>query len=390
MEQVPTTTAGQEHGRELEVLTTVATALNGSASLSEALQISLTQVAELLHLRTGWVWLLDGETAVPYLAAARNLPAALRDHPERLQGRCQCLSALAKGELDAAANVVTCSRLEWLAEGTAGLRFHASVPLHARGERVGVLNVASREWRELSPDELRLLRVVGDMVGLGIERSRLFERCAVAGAAEERNRLAREIHDTLAQGLAGTAMQLETADALLEEGAGAERVREVVQQALQSTRQNLEDVRRSVLDLRPRPLQERSLPRALRELCRERTSAGGPSISFTLSGQERLLPPAVEAGLYRVAQEAVANALRHADPGSVLLTLVLEEDRVTLAVEDDGRGFSGATSCRAPEGETPHFGLVGMCERLRLLGGHFDVQSTPAEGTRVLASVPLS
>src|SRR5690606_9342105 len=166
------------------------------------------------------------------------------------------------------------------------LRFHASVPLHARGARVGVMNVASTEWRELSPDELRLLHLVAHMLGLGIERSRLFERCAVSGAAEERNRLAREIHDNLAQGLAATALQLETADALLEAGADPERVRLSVRRALQSTRQNLEDARRSVLDLRPRPLQGRTLSRALAELCEQRNDDAAARVTFQLEGDD--------------------------------------------------------------------------------------------------------
>jgi two-component system, NarL family, sensor kinase len=380
----------EQRERELEILTSVATALNRSASLSAALETSLSQVAELLHLSTGWVWLLDEATGRPYLAASQNLPAALRDHPERMQGRCYCLSSLQKGELDGAANVLTCSRLEWLTDETAGLRFHASVPLHARGERVGVMNVASTEWRELAPEELRLLHVVGDLLGLGIERSRLYERCAVTGAAEERNRLAREIHDTLAQGLAATALQLETADALLEAGADADRVRSAVRRALESTRQNLEDARRSVLDLRPRPLQGRSLAGALAELCEQRDAEGVPRVVFQLRGDDRPLPSSVEAGLYRVAQEALANALRHAGAGTITVGLSVERERATLQVEDDGRGF-GVSAC--DEGVEPErvegFGLVGMCERARLLGGAFDVQSSPGEGTRVQVAVPL-
>lgn len=387
MEAIETGATLEQRERELGILTAVTTALNGSATLTEALETALALVAELLQLRTGWVWLFDEGGGSPYLAAAQNLPEALRDHPERMTGRCFCLNALGKGELDSAANVLTCSRLEGLTVGTAGLRVHASVPLHARGERVGVMNVASTEWRELSPDELRLLHLVGEMLGLGIERSRLFERSAAAGATEERNRIAREIHDTLAQGIAATALHLETADALLEAGAEPQRVRVAVQRALESTRQNLEDARRSVLDLRPRPLQGRSLARALGELCAQRNDAGGPRVSFQLRGRDRPLSPGVEAGLYRIAQEALTNAVRHASPSQVSVQLVLSPEEITLVIEDDGRGFEGAVSCR---GATPNhgFGVVGMCERVRLLGGSFDVQTAPGIGTRVEVRVP--
>lgn len=375
---------------ELEVLTSVVTALNSSEGLEEALRIALAQVAELLHLETGWVWLVGEESREPYLAAAQNLPEALANHPERMRGQCFCLGALRKGELDDAANVFACSRLEWLTEGTEGLRFHASVPLHARGERVGVMNVASTGWRELSRSELRLLRIIGDMVGLGIERSRLFARSALAGAAEERNRLAREIHDTLAQGLAATVMQLETADALLEAGADGERVRAAVRQALESNRRNLEDARRSVLNLRPRPLQNRSLATALAELVRERAQPDGPRLSFSLRGQELPLAPAVETGLYRVAQEALGNALRHARASSITVTLDFAEGELALEIEDDGRGLEQKNCVPARESSDGRgYGVVGMCERLRLLDGRFEVQSTRGEGTRVRATVPL-
>ncbi len=98
-------------------------------------------------------------------------------------------------------NVVTCSRLKNLVDGTDGLRYHASIPLYAHGKQLGVLNVASTDWRELSQEDLQLLYTVGDLLGIAVERARLFARSAHLGALEERNRLARELHDTLAQGL---------------------------------------------------------------------------------------------------------------------------------------------------------------------------------------------
>ena len=104
------------------------------------------------------------------------------------------------------------------------------------------MNLASPEWRKLSPDDLRLLHTVGDMLGVAIDRARLYARSIETGAVEERNRLAREIHDTVAQGLAATAMQLDTADALLQSGAAKARVRAALGEALRLTRGNLEEV----------------------------------------------------------------------------------------------------------------------------------------------------
>jgi two-component system NarL family sensor kinase len=141
------------------------------------------------------------------------------------------------------------------------LRYHASIPLCAHGKKLGVLNVASPDWRQLSAADRRRLDTVGDQVAIAVERARLFVGQAEFGATVERIRLAREIHDTLAQGLAAITMQLETADTLLEAGAGLDRIQQAVGQALSPARANLEEARRSVLDLRAAALEGRTLAR---------------------------------------------------------------------------------------------------------------------------------
>jgi two-component system NarL family sensor kinase len=381
-----------QRNRELAILNTIAADLNRELDLRRALETTLRHVADLCGLRTGWVWLLDS-AGEPGLAASLNLPPALACAPERMRGTCYCLDAYRAGALGGAANVsiIACSRLKNLVDGTDGLRFHASVPLYAHGRPLGVLNVASPSWQKLTPGELRLLYTVGDLLSIAVERARLFARGAELGALEERNRLAREIHDTLAQALAAIALKLETADALLEgEGPSPAGARAAVAQALELTRRGLDDARRSVLDLRPAPLDGRGLAAALRELAAEAADAnaqeaspGSLEVSVHVEGDDALLPPRVTLGLYRVAQEAVANALRHAGAASLELRLVVGESRASLAVSDDGRGFS-------PGSPAPgHFGLVGAGERARLLGGELRVESAPGAGARLIVEVPL-
>ena len=245
------------------------------------------------------------------------------------------------------------------------------------------MNVASPGWRSLSPEDLQLLYTVGDLLSIAVERARLADRSAEVGAAEERNRLAREIHDTLAQGLTATTLQLESADALLEAGAPPGRARGPLRRALSLARSNLEEARRSVLDLRAAPLEGRSLSGALKSLIERWEAETGVSARYVAVNGARPLPPGVEVALYRIAQEALANVARHAAAGRATVRLAVTPERVRLVVEDDGRGFDAS---EVPDG---HHGLVGMRERAELLGGTFEVVSVPGAGTRVEAAVPL-
>jgi len=346
----------------------------------------LAQVAELLDLETSWIWLLREDSGKAYLAAAQNLPPALAV-PQRMEGTCYCLDAFRAGDMAGADNigVITCTRLRWLEDGTAGLKYHASIPLYHGDKKLGVLNVASVDWRELSPDDLRLLYTVGDLLTIAIERARLFAHSTRLGAVEERNRLAREIHDTLAQGLAAISLQLETADALLEVNADIERLRRPVRQALTLARANMEEARRSVLDLRAAPLEGRSLAEAIKALIDSLATISGRSLqrAFEVSGSDQPLPVALEAGLYRIAQEAIANVIQHANAKHLSVTLTTTAEQVQLVIEDDGRGFDPVQI--SPE----RYGLVGLNERARLLGGSLTLSTDTGTGTRVEVTIPL-
>jgi len=376
-----------QRNRELMILNSIAQALNASVEMNEALRAALAQVAELLGLHTGWIWLLNDETGESYLAAAQSLPPGLTKDPSRMSGSCYCLDTFRIGDLNGAANVnvVKCSRLSGLVGETEtdGLRYHASIPLYAHGKKLGVLNVASTDWRKLSADNLRLLYTVGDLVSIAIERARLYAQSMRAGAVEERNRLAREIHDTLAQGLAAIGLQLECADCLLDDESAAKQAQEVVRQALILTRSNLEEARRSVRDLRAAPLEGRSLPEALQTLANEWTAQGNPRVKFEIAGESRPLPVRIENGLYRMAQEALTNIARHANASRVHMRIVTTPHRIRLSVEDNGHGFDVAGS----SGE--HYGLVGLNERARLLAGTLRVQSSAGAGTRLSLTIPL-
>jgi two-component system NarL family sensor kinase len=391
---------------ELAILYAVAGYLNHKVDVQEALQEVLARVTELLGLRTGWVWLLN-EQGQPYLAASQALPPYLADHPERMTGYCHCLDTFLDGALEGAANidVLRCSRLKNAERdsdpSSLGLRFHASVPIYAGNVPLGVMNVASEDWRELKADELQLLHIISDQIGLAMQRARLsaeHTRAATRLATiEERNRLAREIHDTLAQGLAAITLQLETADALAE--TRPQRAHEAIQCALSLARRNLEEARRSVMDLRAAELQNHTLPEALAALAcgedgqgairkQQGTAEAVPLVQYgyTPAYHFPALPARIEAGLYRVAQEAITNARKHAGAQHIEMTLTADEECVRLVVQDDGCGFDPDMVTQTSG--LGHFGLTGMAERVKLLGGNMCIESTPGAGTCIDVSVP--
>lgn len=376
--------------RELAMLNRIAEALSRSVDLHEAVQTTLSYMADLLGLRTGWVWLLREGTDQSYLAAARNLPPGLANYPRRMEGWCYCLDTFRGGDMAGAANVniITCTRLQALVADTDGLRYHASIPLYAsRGEKLGVLNLASPDWRELAPDDLRLLHTVGNLLSIAIERARLYARSVELGALEERARLARELHDTVAQGLTATALQLESADALLDAIHDAGRaevdVHSAVRRALELTRATLEEVRRSVMDLRAAPLEGQSLAHALRALAKREPLPDGAHLRVSITGANYPLPPHLESGIYRIVQEAINNIARHAQARHASVRLTITPQQVRCVIRDDGRGFD-------PFHTPAHrFGLIGITERARLLGGTLRIQSSPGAGAVVEFTIPL-
>ena len=380
------TKPGSGRPRELRILNAIAEALNSAPDVQQALEQTLALVTELLGLETGWVWLLDPETDHFYSAAARNLPPYLRE-PVRMTGSsCWCLTLFRQGKL-APTNVdlIECSRLEPAVtandtEATRGLRYHASIPLYFQEKPLGIMNITGPSWRELTAEELRLLATIAHQLGIAIERAQLAEETTRLARAEERARLAREIHDTLAQDLTAIILHLEGALPYLV--TDPERARERLERALTTARSSLEEARRSVLDLRAAPLAGKPLAEALAALGRAFTSETGIRTHLRVTGS-RALPPRAEVELFRIAQEALANARRHARATEVLLTLQTRTDSVRLSLQDDGQGLD----LKAIPADSQ--GIVGMRERTRLLGGRLRIESRPGRGTRVTVTAPL-
>jgi signal transduction histidine kinase len=232
---------------------------------------------------------------------------------------------------------------------------------------------------------------VGTVVRQSRERQRLIEQLQAtraelataerqAGKLAERQRLARDLHDTLTQGFASVVLLLEAAQESLALGRPVDRH---IQQALRAARDNLAESRRVLWALRPRPLAEQPLPQALGELTGRLAEETGLRAEALVTGTVRSLPAQVEETLLRVGQEALANVRKHAAASRLTVTLSYLDDAVTLDVHDDGVGFEQAAAATAGGG----LGLVAMRERVEGLGGRLVVESAPGEGTTIAVEV---
>jgi signal transduction histidine kinase len=243
---------------------------------------------------------------------------------------------------------------------------------------------------ELAEANHRLEEMIAENTGL---QAQLLTQAREAGAGDERQRMAREIHDTIAQGLTGIVTQLEAAQ---QSGDDAERERRI-DNAKRLARDSLAEARRSVQALRPQALEDSKLPEALADEVARWSATSGVAGEVETTGEARALHPEVEVTLLRVAQEALANVAKHAGASRAGVTLSYMEDVVSLDVRDDGAGFAAAALAEESRanghlaGENPAaggFGLIAMRQRVSRLAGQLEIESEPGAGTAVSASLP--
>jgi len=251
---------------------------------------------------------------------------------------------------------------------------------------------------ELAEANQRLEEMMAENTGL---QAQLLIQAREAGAGDERQRMAREIHDTLAQGLTGIITQLEAAQ---QTASDAERERRIGN-AKRLARDSLAEARRSVQALRPQALENSRLPEALADEMARWSATSGVAGEVETTGDARALHPEVEVTLLRVAQEALANVAKHAGASRAAVTLSYMEDVVSLDVRDDGAGFipptppppsnvskvngSKVNGSKVNGGPSDGgFGLIAMRQRVSRLAGQLEIESEPGAGTAVSASLP--
>ncbi|MEY3896165.1 MAG: hypothetical protein RLZZ214_1685, partial [Verrucomicrobiota bacterium] len=211
----------------------------------------------------------------------------------------------------------------------------------------------------------------------------ISDKLRTEAVGEERDRMARELHDTLEQQLSGVALQLDSLDhAVTQNPAAASATLSLARRMLRYTRH---EARRSVWDLRSKVLENDGLSAALRAI--QETSGGpaGPAIAVHVSGEEHVLSAGVDFHLLRIAQEATTNAIKHGAASTIRIELEYLTDATRLIIRDDGRGFDPAAAQSSPG---PHFGLLGMRERAGKIGATLTFDSAPGSGCTVTATLP--
>jgi PAS domain S-box-containing protein len=256
------------------------------------------------------------------------------------------------------------------------------IPMSAGGQLKGAIGLRFVQARTFRDAEMQLAQALANQAMLMLELSRLSLEGREAAVVAERNRIARDVHDTIAQGLTGVIVQLEAAADATSKGLPSE-ARGHLERAGDLARESLREARRSVKALRPQVLQNVDLSTAMSELAAKMIQGTNLRAHFTLSGTVFALPTEWEDNLLRIGQEVVTNALRHALASELRIELTFAPAQITLQITDNGRGFDVA----APR---DGFGLVGMRERADSMGGRMSIRSATGHGTSIRIVLPVS
>jgi signal transduction histidine kinase len=269
----------------------------------------------------------------------------------------------------------------WWPSAHPEMRSFLGVPIVARGGVIGAFYLTDKEGADVFDEaDQRLIEMLAAHAAVAIENARLFERSRELSIVEERNRVARELHDSVSQRLFGVVLAVETAVELLDRDPAAARVQ--LERAQQLAHGSMDELRSLIFELRPAALADEGLAAALGKHIGVLRHVHDQDIALRVAGTARL-GAAAESQVFRIAQEAVNNALRHAGAQHIAVGLDARNGGVALTVEDDGAGFDpGARALRARR-----LGLTSMEERARALGGTLTIDSRPGAGTRIRLEV---
>jgi PAS domain S-box-containing protein len=368
--------------RELTVLYDVTAVASASLDLDRVMAESLRRVLDVMDSELGFIHLVEDETGQLRLAASLNAtPEILANITSILPG-----SGIAGRVVQEGAPIVVPSLRDDphalpAAQLLSPRQAYLGAPMRAKGRVVGVLGVIGRETQQFGVEEVALLASIADQVGVAVDNARLYGQAEQLAVLQERDRLARELHDSVTQSLYSANLMVETARRSAASGQH-EQLNSYLARLAEVVQGTLKEMRLLVYELRPPVLVQEGLVAALQK--RLDAVEGRAGVDARLLVEGNVAPaPAVEEALYRIIQEALNNALKHSAARSVAVRIEATGDELRLEVTDDGRGFE-LKDARDRGG----MGLVTMRERAEGLQGTFEISSTLGQGTTVRVQVP--
>ena len=353
----------------------------------------LSTIARLLNAQNVTLWLFDESTdsLILRLMADGEKPAAPDpEHPFMKAPLSWKQNSLIQ-ELLFMAGPVVCQDVEAdpRVEGEwrdylkqKGTKRFLAVPILVGGQVKGLIGVRHADRASYRPEQIELTQALAHQVMLALQLNEFAEQGQRAAVFEERNRMARDIHDTLAQGFTGVIIQLEAAEDSISSGQQKEADKHL-HRAASLARQSLSEARRSVHALRPDALERDNLWEALKGIIKSTTAGTALHTTFELRGKLPDLPPMWQENLLHIGQEALTNALKYAHAKSFRTRLRCNQKEVHLELRDDGAGF---------ELKDRHdgLGLIGMRERVEQMNGQLEITSVRGRGTNVVVALPLN
>jgi nitrate/nitrite-specific signal transduction histidine kinase len=366
-----------ERSQALAAVSSVAEVVNRSVDMQEVLNDALAEVLQVMHFDAGGVYLLDEASQELHLVAQQGIETAWFGRiatvkvGEGFSGR-----AVAEGQPLVLDEVPREALLERFGASDLDFRTAASIPLMASGVKLGAMFVASASSRPLTQQDIELLNAIGLQVGVAIENTHLISRQKEAAAVEERQRLARELHDAVTQTLFSASLIADVLPRIWDRNPDEARRR--LEELRQLARGALAEMRTLLMELRPTALHEAPLGELLRQLSEAFMGRVRVPIDLALEGSGCDLPGEVKVALYRIAQEALNNVAKHSGASQVWLGLHCAPERAILSVRDDGAGFE-------PGQASPNsLGLRIMRERAQAIGATLTVESEKDQGTEVI------
>ena len=368
--------------KQLESLNEVGNALATETDLDPLLDLVARRLRELLDARLVTVLLPSGDDELRFAAVAgdrADIAGATITRSTSKSGR-----VLERAQSQRVDSVLDDVDVDHEAMRLLGARTGLWVPLIARGRAIGVLAAHDKLGADarFTETDLRLAETFATRAAVAVDLSERIARDSLRRVVEaqelERRRLARELHDETGQALTSILLGLKG----LEERMDDSESREAAEELRELVVSTLQDVRRLAVELRPSALDDFGLVAALERLTGSFAEQTGIAVDFQTALAEERLPEEVETAIYRIVQESLTNVVKHARARRVSILLARKDGAVKAVVEDDGQGFD-------PAEQTGGSGLVGMRERLALLGGRLAVESAPDRGTTVAAEVPL-